>query len=160
EGDSRFNEAFASATGELGTLHWLEMTQQRALLKKYQRRLEVREDFLQMINETKKELVTLYRHTRADEEKQLEKMRIFNRLREKNRQLQQTKWNGERWYDGWFRQPINNAHLVAIGTYRDLVPNFLTLFERCQRNFEKFYRRAEDIAKQEQKNFAVKCHTQ
>ena len=49
--------------------------------------------------------------------------------------------------------PLNNAQFGAIALYRDMVPAFVELFEACGEDFERFYKRAEEISnlKQDQR---------
>lgn len=143
KGNSRFNEAFASTVGEQGALRWLEVTNRQELLDAYLTRQSVRDDFLSIINQAKIDLNFLYSQKIPDEEKREKKQDIFNRMKASHQEFQKTKWNNKAWYKRWFSQPINNARLAAIGTYRDLVPGFIALFERCEMDFKRFYHEAE-----------------
>ena len=49
-------------------------------------------------------------------------------------------------WDAWFSQPLNNAHLAAIGAYYDLVPDFRRLFNAVDQDFEVFYKAVRRIA--------------
>ena len=142
KGNSRFNEAFATTVGEQGTVHWLQVTAQGELLQRYQRRLVVRAQFLRLLNQTREQLQTLYQNAEADEYKAEQKQQLFLELRQSYEELKQQQWQGIGWYDGWFKQPVNNARLVAIGTYRDLVPAFTKLLAACGQDFERFYQAA------------------
>lgn len=155
--DSRFNEAFASTVGEQGAITWLTMTGQQDLLKRYLRELKVREDFLQLLQNTKSQLQQVYQSDKSLPEKRKLKQQLFVQLQQQYQQLKADKWNNHGWYDGWFKQPLNNARFVAIATYRDLVPSFVQLFERCGGDFSRFYRAVAVQAKTDDKNLNVAC---
>lgn len=156
-GDSRFNEAFASAVGEQGAVRWLQMSNRDNLLSEYKQRLLVRNDFIELINNAKLELKSIYSSDKTAAEKRREKSKVFDNMKKQHRALIKDKWNGRTWYTRWFSQPINNARLVAISTYRDLVPDFVRLFEQCDKDFSRFYKRVEEVSKVEGRDLGVDC---
>ena len=111
-----------------------------------------------IINRAKSDLKTLYQQGLTVEEKRQAKQTIFAGLRQSHKNLQQQKWNNRSWYNHWFSQPINNARLAAIATYRDMVPDFVGLFERCERDFLRFYHRVEAIASTSILDINVTCN--
>lgn len=145
-GDSRFNEAFASAVGEQGAIRWLQMTNRNTLLEKYRQSLGIRDDFIDLINDTKIKLQTIYESEQTPDQMREQKKAVFDGMRRAHQKLIKEKWNGKKWYSRWFSQPINNARLVAISTYRDLVPEFIGLFQRCEQDFTRFYKAVEITA--------------
>ena len=145
-GDSRFNEAFASAVGEQGAIRWLQMTNRNTLLEKYRQSLGIRDDFIDLINDTKIKLQTIYESEQTPDQMREQKKAVFDGMRLAHQKLIKEKWNGKKWYSRWFSQPINNARLVAISTYRDLVPEFIGLFQRCEQDFTRFYKAVEITA--------------
>ena len=60
-------------------------------------------------------------------------------LQQSYRDLRSRGGGGSGW-DAWFSQPLNNAHLAAIGAYYDLVPDFRRLFNAVDQDFEAFYK--------------------
>lgn len=158
KGDSRFNEAFASAVGEQGAIKWLMSTNQDEKLLRYQKSLSVQDDFLQLINAAKADLRLLYASDLLDKEKRIKKQAIFDRMKTDYQRLKVTKWNGEGWYGRWFSRPINNARLASISTYRDLVPEFVQLFNDCEQDFSRFYRKVADIGATEERRLTNDCH--
>jgi len=155
--DSRFNEAFASVVGEQGVFLWLEQTQQLEALAAYERQHEVYADFLALVKGTRQRLLDNYQSALSDEQKLIQKAAIFSDMKERYEILKSEKWDGKAWYEGWFSRPLNNARFVSIATYRDLVPAFETLFERCGRDFKRFYARVERIGKTQDKDLDVSC---
>jgi len=156
-GDSRFNEAFASAVGEQGVIRWLKMTSRLELLEDYQTRLLVRDDFIDLVNKAKFDLQSLYDSDYSSAKKRQEKQAIFAAMREEHQRLIKEKWQGKPWYTRWFSQPINNARLVLISTYRDLVPEFVELFKRCEENFDQFYHQVKIVSESEGRDLSVEC---
>ena len=157
KGDSRFNEAFASTVGEQGAIVWLKSTGQDNLLVRYRKQLAVYDDFLDLLNSTKASLVTMYSSSISDEEKRQQKRKLFENMKAEYRLLKNTQWNGHGWYDRWFERPLNNARLVAVATYRDLVPDFVELFDRCEQDFIRFYATVSAIAERDDKSLNSRC---
>ncbi len=137
--NSRFNEAFASAVGEQGAIVWLQETQQQRALNHYLESLSVRDDFLTLVNQAKADLSVLYASDASNDIKRLKKKKIFEKMKEGYLTFKREKWSNKGWYDYWFSKPINNARLASIATYRDLVPDFVALFEKCGKDFAQFY---------------------
>jgi predicted aminopeptidase len=156
-GDSRFNEAFASAVGEQGAILWMQQTGRKNMLNEYLLRQTVRDDFLEIINEIKLTLSKVYESDIDPDKMRVQKKATFQIALESYKKIKQEKWQGKGWYDRWFGSPINNARLVAIATYRDLVPDFVALFDRCDKNFSRFYLKVEEISKTNDRNLGVDC---
>lgn len=155
--DSRFNEAFATVVGEQGALYWLEQTQQYDVLAQYQRQQAVYDEFLSLLRQTRQQLQDNYQSAAADEQKLQKKADIFIQMKINYEQLKKERWNGEPWYQSWFDRPLNNSRFVSMATYRDLVPAFEALFERCDRDFRRFYQRVEAISRTKDKQLNVNC---
>ena len=143
-GESDFNEAFATVVGEQGTIKWLEDTQSE-LLDDYLQRLEVRNDFSRLILQVKRKLEILYSSGEPINEMRKQKELIFNGLIDEYKLLKSAKWDNANWFDGWFEQSINNARLASFATYRDRVPDILKVLERCHFDFDKFYQKIKTI---------------
>ncbi len=137
--NTRFNEAFATVVGEQGAILWMKNNNKEELLNNYKQRLSVQMDFIGLVNNTKEKLKILYKTTLPDDIKREKKLLIFKEMKEEYKDIRDNKWGGRAWYGRWFSAPLNNAHLVSIATYHDLVPNFEALFERCDRDFARFY---------------------
>ena len=144
--NSSFNEAFASTVGEQGALRWLRATGRDSLLAAYQTRLSVRDDFLALISQAKRDLRRVYEAELPAPIKRERKQRVFDAMRRSHQQLQREQWGNKPWYNNWFDQPLNNARLVAIGTYRDRVPELVAWFNRCGKDFQRFYQQAAVLA--------------
>lgn len=60
-------------------------------------------------------------------------------------------WNGYSAYDLWMKQEINNAHLLLISTYHELVPTFQAVLKQENNNLKKFYHAVEKIGEKNKK---------
>ena len=83
------------------------------------------------------ELASNYARSASDIEKRTSKVEIFAAL-QRDYQILKASWGGVAGYDGWFAQPLFNAHLATIATYHELVPGFKALL-REKENFSDFY---------------------
>jgi len=137
-GDSEFNEAFATVVGEQGALRWLKH-QGSVNLPNYQRRLQARSQFNQLLGQAKSELAVIYSGGMSDNQKRQAKVSLFAELKQRYDQLKNEQWNGVAWFDRWFDQPVNNARLAAFSTYRDRVPELERLLLDCNDDLTRFY---------------------
>ncbi|MFT5573156.1 MAG: putative aminopeptidase [Cryomorphaceae bacterium] len=137
-GDSGFNEAFATVVGEIGTRKWLSQNAPTELAE-YQQRLSARKDFDGLIEATRVELSTLYASSQTPELMRVSKSSVFARMQYKYQSLKDSKWAGLTWFDAWFDTPINNARLAAFSTYRERVKPIRELFNDCGKDLDRFY---------------------
>ncbi len=120
KGDSAFNEAFATAVEEYATVGWLASEQRYDEVEAYRAQLDRRDRFSELIEATRLRLEGVYaRGTEAD--KQAGKRAVFEELQRQYMDLRQ-QWGGHEDYDRFFAQPLNNAHLAGVATYRKWVP--------------------------------------
>ena len=138
-GDSGFNEAFASIVGEVGAELWLQSRNEQQALTRYKAGLNASIDFEDLLAQTRDALTKVYAADTGDTEKRANKQRVFDELRADYELLKNDKWNGTDWYGRWFARPINNARLAAFSTYRDRVPELRALFADCGKSFSRFY---------------------
>ena len=83
-------------------------------------------------------------------EKRRDKAAEFENLKAEYRLLKK-QWGGYSGYDGWFNQKMNNAQLLTVATYNDLVPAFLNLLKSCNDNLKTFYETCKSLAKKSKK---------
>jgi predicted aminopeptidase len=82
----------------------------------------------------------------SPEELRRQKQEILDGMLAEFAQLRTT-WNGDNGYDGWFKHPINNAHLNSVAAYYDYVPAFEQLLAANGGNMARFYDAAEQLSK-------------
>ncbi len=136
-GDSQFNEGFATAVEEAGVQRWLDLYGTDAMREAYARYNARREGFLALLVAHRKMLADTYARKISARHKREEKARIFAHLKTEYQKLKDS-WGGYAGYDRWFAEPLNNAHLSAVGTYHDYLPAFRNLLKQ-ESTFVRFY---------------------
>jgi len=56
-------------------------------------------------------------------------------------------WGGFAGYDRWFDEPLNNAKLVSVAAYSDLVPAFRRMLDESNGDMASFYREVQRLAR-------------
>jgi predicted aminopeptidase len=143
--DSGFNESFASFVEQEGVRRWLESRGDEAVLCIYRLSLERVADIQVLLNQARERLGVLYARDIADSEKRAGKTGIFTGLNQAYTDLRQT-WSGPPYFDHWFYDQLNNAHLAAMATYATHVPAFAVLLEQHNGDLDAFYASAAVLA--------------
>ena len=134
--DTEFNESFATFVEQEGTRQWRVA---RGLAPLGDSTLRQRDQFTRLILDTRKRLETLYAQPLSAEAMRQAKAAQFERLRQDYRQLRDSKWAGDKRYDAWINQPMNNARLLPFGLYDQWVPAFAALFKQEGGDWVRFY---------------------
>jgi predicted aminopeptidase len=135
--DTEFNEAFADSVAIIGLEKWLD-SRQLAEKQRIRTLLENENRFIELVLYTRQKLIDLYR-SETDEVSLLQKKNDeIQRFQEQLRYLQGN-WEDASRYQTWLTRPVNNARLSAVSTYRTLVPRFLDVFERSNKDLVYFY---------------------
>jgi predicted aminopeptidase len=119
--DSELSEAFASVVEEYGTELWLRRREDEEALQRYKRRIGYRADFAQLVARQQARLQEVFARQESDDRKRRAKAEAFETMREEYAALKD-EWGGARDYDTWFSQPLNNAMLASVATYRRWLP--------------------------------------
>lgn len=144
QGDSKFNESFASAVEEEGVERWLDRFGTPAMREAYDGYRMRKRDFLALLLKYRKELEQAYASPMSDADKRARKALLFAALKDEY-QLLKANWGGYAGYDKFFAEPLSNAHLSSIATYTDFVPAFRALKKR-ERSASSFYKAVRRIA--------------
>jgi predicted aminopeptidase len=144
KGDSEFSEAFATAIEEFGTERWLGQHGTATELERYHRKLRQRADFAELIAAQQTRLRAVFATSDPPEVKRLEKARAYEALRDDYAALK-TQWGGSGDYDAWFAQPLNNATIAAVATYRRWVPALRARLDEV--GLEAFYEETAELAR-------------
>ena len=104
-------------------------------------RSQQRDQFIRLVLDTRKRLETLYAQPLAADVMRQAKAAQFERLRSEYRQMRDSQWGGDKRYDLWINQPMNNARLLPFGLYDQWVPAFAALFVQEGGDWVKFYAR-------------------
>jgi predicted aminopeptidase len=137
QGDSRFNESFATAVEEAGVQRWLDAQGDDALRQSYARFSTRRHQFKDLLLKYRRQLEATYSGSEGIDAQRATKARLFQQLKDDYTPLKQS-WDGFAGYDRWFAEPLSNAKLASIATYTDFVPAFRVLLER-EKDFPHFY---------------------
>jgi len=145
-GDTTFNESFATAVEREGVRRWLLTTGREQLIKRADLNQRRQREFVALVTEYRQRLQTLY-----DTELDIDAMRngksmIQSELRGAYSNLK-TEWGGYSGYDDWFSRSLNNAQLVTVSSYNDLVPHFDALLARLKGDLARFYAEVEALGK-------------
>jgi predicted aminopeptidase len=144
QGDSQFNESFASAVEEAGVERWLAGFGNEAMRANYLKFSARKQDFVKLLLSYRRALERNYEAPVSDTEKRVVKARLFQQLKDDYLVLK-SGWGGYAGYDRFFAEPLSNAHLAAVATYNDFVPAFRALLAR-EKNFNDFYAAARNLA--------------
>ena len=150
-GDTEFNESFATAVERLGVQQWLEAQAGRGseeARQAYERFDGRRRQFRELAAATRRELTAIYEPNKAfahEPRAQLALKTIaMQHFRERYAQLRAT-WDGYAGYDPWVAR-ANNASFGAQAAYDEGVPAFEALFEREDRDWQRFYGAVKHLA--------------
>ncbi len=143
KGDTTFNESFASFVAERGVELWLREGGKDSFLSNYEARSDHRESFAQLVAEYRSRLQSAYDMPQDDDWKRARKRELLAELRAAY-ESRTGSWRDDPSYDEWFAQDLNNAHLVAVASYRDLVPAMSVSSTRRDRTSRRSTPRSSD----------------
>ena len=167
QGDTTFNESFATAVERLGGQRWLAAESalgNNAAQSDYTAFDQRRRQFRALTLATRRELAAIYQGNQNNEGnspvapetraqvaiKLIAKEETMQRFRAGYADLK-TEWGGYAAYDPWVAR-ANNAAFAAQAAYDELVPGFEALFEREGGSWPRFYdavRRLASLSKNE-----------
>lgn len=145
QGDTQFNESFATAVEEVGVDRWLARNGDEKARQSYMTAQQRKQQFIALLLQYRQKLVDNYASERTDAAKRQAKLEIFAALQDDYQALKAS-WNGHTAYDRWFAQGLTNAHLASVATYHDLVPGFRALLRETN-DFPAFYRAVIDLSR-------------
>ena len=140
--DTEFNESFATFVEQEGTRQWRAF---RGLPPDDGASVRQRDQFIQLILDTRTKLERLYALPLSAEQMRERKAAEFEQLRREYRTLRDSQWAGNKRYDAWINAPMNNARLLPFGLYDQWVPAFAALFRQVDGDWVKFYAAAEKL---------------
>lgn len=143
-GDTAFNEAYATLVERHGVRRWLVHRGEDDQLADWEADRALSARLIDALLAARVRLVRLYDQALTDSEMARAKQAEFERLTDELRQLGQTL--GTDRFDGWTRQPLNNAHLALVATYEDGVGAFERLLEQCDNDLTCLHQRAAELA--------------
>lgn len=142
--DASFNEAYAVAVEQHGTRRWLASRGDTAALTAYEQLLSRQEALTDLIRAQRERLEALYASSLPPAQMRARKAEAFAQMRDDYVRVR-AGWDDGPHFDGWFNRPLNNSHLLAVATYRDLVPGFEALLARSG-DIVHFHEAARELA--------------
>ena len=144
--DTVFNESFATAVEREGVRRWIQAQGSDQLQIEWEGIEQRRAQFLDLVTGARDQLVRVYAAALSDADKRIQKRAVFAQLQDRYHALRDGPWGGFKGYNAFFAQPLNNAHLAAIGAYYDRVPAFEALMQRTGPDLHAFFREVKRIA--------------
>jgi predicted aminopeptidase len=148
-GDTDFNEAFATTVGEEGTRRWLRAKGNLQAIEQYNSERNRDRQFVYLVTSTRERLAQVYASAASStpDESRRRKKEVFDELSRDYTTLK-TQWGGYSGYDAWFSQQLNNAKLNTVANYYDYVPAFEFILEANGNDLNAFYEAVRRIGKQ------------
>jgi predicted aminopeptidase len=134
--DTEFNESYANFVEQEGTRQWRAA---RGLAPDSLSASKQRDQFIQLVLDARQRLETLYAQPLTADAMRAGKAAQFERLRSEYRHMRDSQWGGDKRYDAWINQPLNNARLLPFGLYDRWVPAFAALFAQEGGDWVRFY---------------------
>ena len=135
--DTTFNESFAVAVEEEGVRRWLRAQGREAEFSAFQAAQKRRRELAARVEAMRKRLDAVYKSDAPTEEKQRVKEQEFAKLRAE--------------YGKFVPAEPNNAFLVSIAVYTELVPAFERLLAEKGGDLSAFYTRVRELAQEDKK---------
>ncbi len=143
-GDTAFNESYASFVEREGLRQWRASRGLPPTNETARRRYA---EFSQLMLDTRERLAELYASDLSEAAMRAAKTAEFVRLRQAYRHLRDGAWHGDRRFDRWMAQPLNNASLLPFGLYDRWLPAFSALFERVGGDWDRFHDRVSGLGR-------------
>jgi predicted aminopeptidase len=148
KGDTVFNESFAATVEEEGLRRWLEREGTPAQRSAYADSRRRRSEFSALVLKSRVKLADFYARPITAEEKREGKRRLFAEMNDEYGALKAS-WGGFTGFDRLLARGMNNAFLVSIASYSELVPAFRALLAQKQGDLPAFYQAVRDLARLE-----------
>jgi predicted aminopeptidase len=145
QGDSAFNEAFASTVEEEGVMRWLTVTNRLRELEAWQLQRQRAADFSRLLLGARERLRVLFASGVPFDEMANRKQQVFGELKVAYEE-QRRQWDGYTGYDAWFSRTLNNADLISTATYRRCMPGFQRILASVNGDLEQFYDKVRVLA--------------
>jgi predicted aminopeptidase len=146
DGDSAFNESFATTVENEGMRRWLARSATPERLRDFETKQDRKAQFQRLVADSRDKLRVIYASSSlASDAKRLAKMEMFTEMTRSYADLK-AGWGGHGDYDRWFSQPLNNATLGSVTLYTQWVPAFQALLEQEGGSLPRFYQRVAALA--------------
>lgn len=144
EGDTVFNESFATAVERHLLRLWLESNGQETVFTAYLASAARRAEVIALILASREALALVYESDLTELDKEQRKAQLIADLKTSYRQ-QQKQWGSATEFAAWMEQDLNNAHLAAIGAYQSQVAGFSVMLRESE-DLSSFFSKVEKLA--------------
>ncbi len=148
KGDTTFNESFAGFVEREGLRRFAESHRAaggEALWQRYVQLEAERDLFTDIVLRARQRLIGIYAGAATPEERRAQKREAIAALRADYQKRRDAFRLSD--YNGWFAQPLNNAHLVGIAQYQTRRDAFRALFREQGEDFAQFFTAVEALGK-------------
>ena len=145
-GDTVFNESFAASVELEGVDRWLARDGDPAKRTAFELSEQRKGALIALVMKYRASLRALYTSAASDPEKRAKKIETFSAMKVEYLTLKNS-WGGFAGYDRFFSRELNNAHLVPVATYSELVPGFRRVLAENGGDFKRFYAAVKEIGK-------------
>lgn len=145
QGDTMFNESFATSVERLGGERWLSAHADEPAREQYRQFDGRRQDLRALLLRTRESLAALYASTEPEAVKRERKAAFMASLLREYAEIKARRWGGYAGYDVYV-QNVNNATLGIQAAYTRWVPAFDALFQEQGRDFKRFYAEVQRLA--------------
>lgn len=142
--DTRFNEAFAETVAIEGARRWHEQHGTELSRAWFDEAQLHEEQFTNLVLDYRDKLEKVYLSPLPADHKRIRKQQLLDEMKTDYRILH-AGWGNDHRYENWFSKDINNAKLLAVTTYRLLVPAFRKLLELSGNDLPEFYTMIEKL---------------
>lgn len=143
--DSAFNESFATAVENEGMRRWLASSTALDRRPAFEAQRQRKAAFARLMRDYRKQVHALYQTADPVDRLRPAKAELLAALRRDYADLKAS-WSGYSGYDKFFAEDLNNAKLVSLSLYSELVPAFEALLEQENRELPHFYQRVRSLA--------------
>ena len=145
QGDSMFNESFATVVENEGMRRWLAIRATPEQRAAFEGQLERKTAVAGLIRDYRKKFHSLYDAAGSSKDQRQAKAGLLDALRRDYGELK-IAWGGHAGYDKFFAEDLNNAKLASLSLYSELVPAFEALLLLEDHDLPRFYRRVATLA--------------
>ena len=140
EGDTAFNESFATLVENEGLRRWLEHKGNPQLGRAVDDRHHQKTSFVELVNNYRSKLHDIYASNLPDDAKRIAKAEVMADM--KRAYLSQQEAQGKpAVYKQWLEKDLNNAKIASLALYTKLYPAFEALLKEEANSLPRFYER-------------------
>ena len=146
KGDTVFNESFAVAVEEEGLRRWLDREGTPAQRDAYVVSRRRQAEFAALVLKYRARVADFYGQPLSSDAKREGKRRLFAEMNDEYGALK-TSWGGFAGFDRLLARGPNNAFLVSIASYTELLPAFRALLAQKNGDLAAFYAAVQELAR-------------